>query len=150
VDAKEYSTLLKINLNLVIQSRFRRLLVELLRLFNFTLFDFSLLLWTLVSSMTSVQNRRQNVFNIGLYICAGGLDILKFDKNSTNLQRCTGAGVSKSTPAGVLTIFEIRSGAGVDFFKEGPEPESAFLLEVTLFIIDYYYCRCFFTKHDIT
>ena len=27
------------------------------------------------------------------------------------------------TPAGVLTIFENRRGAGVDFFKEGPEPE---------------------------
>jgi len=31
--------------------------------------------------------------------------------------------VSESTPAGVLTIFEKRSGAGVGFSKEGPEPE---------------------------
>jgi len=32
------------------------------------------------------QNRRQNVFNRGggLYVCAGGLDILKIDQNSTD------------------------------------------------------------------
>ena len=29
--------------------------------------------------------------------------------------------MSESTPAGVLTIFENRSGAGVDFSKEEPE-----------------------------
>ena len=29
--------------------------------------------------------------------------------------------MSEWTPAGVLKIFENRSGAGVDFFKEGPE-----------------------------
>jgi len=38
-------------------------------------------------------------------------------------QRCTQAGVSEWTPAGVLTIFENGSGAEVDFSKEGPEPE---------------------------
>jgi len=31
--------------------------------------------------------------------------------------------MSEWTPPGVLTIFENRSGAGVDCFKEGPEPE---------------------------
>jgi len=36
-------------------------------------------------------------------------------------QRFTGAGVSEWTPDGVLTIFENRSGAGVDFSKEGSE-----------------------------
>jgi len=30
------------------------------------------------------QNRRQ-VFNWGLYVCAGGIDILRFDKKSTDL-----------------------------------------------------------------
>jgi len=33
----------------------------------------------------SWQNRRQKVFTRGFYSCAGGLDILKFDKNSTDL-----------------------------------------------------------------
>jgi len=37
--------------------------------------------------------------------------------------RCAGAGVSEWTPAGVLTIFENRSGADGDFSKEGPEQE---------------------------
>jgi len=36
---------------------------------------------------------------------------------------CAGAGVSEWTQAEVLTIFENRSGAGVDFLKEGTEPE---------------------------
>jgi len=49
-------------------------------------------------------------------------------------QRCTGAGVSEWTPAGVLTNFENRSGAGVDFFKK--EPDSYFEYEVSLLIID--------------
>ena len=31
------------------------------------------------------QNRRQKVFNWGLYVCAGGIDILKFHKNLTDL-----------------------------------------------------------------
>jgi len=38
------------------------------------------------------QNRRQEIFNMGalrfcggLYVCAGGLDVLKIDKNSTDL-----------------------------------------------------------------
>jgi len=31
------------------------------------------------------QNRRQKVFDWGLYACAGGIDILKFDKRSTDL-----------------------------------------------------------------
>jgi len=34
-------------------------------------------------------------------------------------QRCTGAGVSEWTPAGVLTNFENRSGAGLDFLRKG-------------------------------
>jgi len=40
---------------------------------------------------------------------------------TTLYQGCTGAGVSEWTPAGVLTIFENRSGVGVDFSREGPE-----------------------------
>ena len=32
-----------------------------------------------------LQSRSQKVFNRGLYFCSGGLDILKFDKNSTDL-----------------------------------------------------------------
>jgi len=35
-------------------------------------------------------------------------------------------GVSEWTPARVLTIFENRIGARIDFFKEGPETESVF------------------------
>jgi len=31
------------------------------------------------------QNRRQKVFNKGLWVCARGLDTLKIDKNSTDL-----------------------------------------------------------------
>jgi len=31
------------------------------------------------------QNRHQKVFNRGLYVCSEGLDILKFEKNSTDL-----------------------------------------------------------------
>jgi len=70
---------------------------------------------------------------------------------TTLYQRCTGAGVSEWTPAGVLTIFENRSGVGVDFSKEGPEWSwSQFFNEVSLFIIDFYYCRLFFTKHVLT
>jgi len=46
--------------------------------------------------------------------------------------------------AGVLTNFENRSGAGVDFFKE--RPESFVEYEVSLLIIDYYYCSLFFYK----
>jgi len=41
----------------------------------------------------------------------------------TKHQRRTRAGVSEWTPAGVLTIFKNRSGAGVGFSKEWPEPE---------------------------
>jgi len=68
-------------------------------------------------------------------------------------QRCTGAGASEWTPAGVLTIFENRSGAGVDFFKERLEPElsrSHFLNMrlVCLFLI-IIIADCFFTKHVI-
>jgi len=44
--------------------------------------------------------------------------------------------VSEWTPAGVLTNFENRSGAGVEFFKEGPEPESFYEYEVSLLITD--------------
>jgi len=48
------------------------------------------------------QNRRQKVFNKGaLHLCGGGLDILKIDKNSTNLQRFLfqfgGLGAAKHT-----------------------------------------------------
>jgi len=28
----------------------------------------------------SQQNRREKIFNRGLYVCSGGVDILKFDK----------------------------------------------------------------------
>jgi len=38
------------------------------------------------------QNRHQKVFNRGLYHCAVGLDILKFDKNSTDLPCGNGTG----------------------------------------------------------
>jgi len=69
-------------------------------------------------------------------------------------QRCTGTGGSEWTPAGVLTIFENRSGAVVDFFKKGPELEwsrSQFfnkrLLCLLLIIIN---ADCFFSKHVIT
>ena len=68
------------------------------------------------------------------------------------IQRCTGAGVSESTPAGVLTIFENRSGAGVDFCNEEPEwSRSQFFNErlVFLFFI-VIVADCFFTKHVIT
>jgi len=51
--------------------------------------------------------------------------------------------------AGVLTNFENRSGAGVDLFTEGPEPESFFEYEISLLIFDYYCCRLFFAKHVI-
>jgi len=30
----------------------------------------------------TLRNRRQKIFNKGLYVCAGGLDIQNFDKNS--------------------------------------------------------------------
>jgi len=33
------------------------------------------------------QNRRQKVFNKGVSICAGGIDILKFYKNFTDVLR---------------------------------------------------------------
>jgi len=64
---------------------------------------------------------------------------------------CTGAGVSEWTPAGVLTIFENRSGPRVDFFKEGPEPEwsqSQFFNKRLLCLL--LICKLFFTKHVIT
>ena len=72
----------------------------------------------------------------------------------SRLQRCTGARVSEWTPAGVLTIFENRSGAGVDFLRKGRSRSGAgvsfFEYEVSL-LIDYYYCcrLFFFTKHVI-
>ena len=31
------------------------------------------------------QNRRQKIFDWGLYVCAGGAGILKFDKKSSDL-----------------------------------------------------------------
>ena len=43
--------------------------------------------------------------------------------NRCTWQRCTGTGVSESTPARFLTIFENRSRVGVGFSKEEPEPE---------------------------
>jgi len=51
-------------------------------------------------------------------------------------QWCTGAGVSESNPAGVLTIFENRSGARVDFSKEEPR-RSQFFNEM---LVCLYYC----------
>ena len=44
--------------------------------------------------------------------------------------------MSKWTLTGVLTIFENRSGAGVDISKEEPEPESFYEYEVSLLITD--------------
>jgi len=39
-----------------------------------------------ISESSTFQNRRQKVFNRGaLHLCGGGLDILKIDKNSTDL-----------------------------------------------------------------
>jgi len=35
--------------------------------------------------VTTQQNRRQKVFSRGALGCAGGLDTLKIDKNSTDL-----------------------------------------------------------------
>ena len=58
--------------------------------------------------------------------------------------------MSEWTPAGVLTNFENRSGAGVDLLRKGPEsgvePELFFECVVSLLIADYYYCRLFFYK----
>jgi len=53
--------------------------------------------------------------------------------------------VSERTQAGVLTNFENRSGAGVNFFKEGPEPESFYEYEVCLSLI-VIIAGCFFYK----
>jgi len=36
---------------------------------------------TIINEKT-YQSRRQKIFNRGLYVCAGGLDIRKFDENS--------------------------------------------------------------------
>ena len=62
--------------------------------------------------------------------------------------------MSESIPAGVLTIFENRSGAGIDFFKEGPEPEwsrSQFLIKRLLcLLLIIIIADCFFTKHVMT
>jgi len=64
--------------------------------------------------------------------CGSGLDRIQFYririgltvKNlSVSYLWCIEAGVSEWTPAGVLMNMENRSGAGVDFFKEKPEPE---------------------------
>ena len=57
----------------------------------------------------------------------------------SEVYRSPSAGVDS---AGVSTIFENRSGAGVDFFKEGPEPESVFdkRLLCTLLIIIFADC----------
>ena len=59
--------------------------------------------------------------------------------------------MSEWTPAGVLTIFENRSGAGVGLSEEGPEPEwnrSHFFVKrlVCLFLI-IIIADCIFTKH---
>ena len=58
------------------------------------------------------------------------------------------------TAGGVLRIFENGSGARLDFFKEGPEPEwnrrqffNKRLLCLLLIIIS---ADCLFTKHVIT
>ena len=44
---------------------------------------------------------------------------INFSSCSGGSKRCTRTVVSEKTPAGVLTIFENRSGAGVSFFRKG-------------------------------
>jgi len=51
--------------------------------------------------------------------------------------------VSEWTPAGVFTIFENRSGAGVDFLKEGPELESAFNKSLVCLLLIIIIADCF-------
>jgi len=68
------------------------------------------------------------------------------------LQRCTGAGVSEWTPAEVLTNFENRSGAGVDFLGKGRSGAGVIFFNmrlICLFLIGII-AGCFFTKHVIT
>jgi len=67
-------------------------------------------------------------------------------------QRCTGAGVWEWTPAGVLTIFENGSGAGVDFSKEGPEWSWShfFNKRLVCLLLNNIIADCFFTKHVTT
>ena len=60
-----------------------------------------------------------------MMIRIGAFHIASLRQRPCTWQRCTGAGVSEWAPAGVLTIFENRSGARVDFSKEGQEPEWA-------------------------
>jgi len=50
------------------------------------------LMWLTLSNPTQAceyrQNRRQMVFNRGLYVCAEVFDILKIDKKCTDLVFC--------------------------------------------------------------
>ena len=59
--------------------------------------------------------------------------------------------MSEWTPARVLTNFENRSGAGVDFFKEGPELDwrrSHFLnMRLDCLLLIDIIAGCLFTKH---
>jgi len=82
-------------------------------------------------------------------------EILLDTGRTTGCQRCTGTRVLEWTAGGVLTIFENRSGARLDPFKEGPEPEWSrrqffnkrlFCLLLIIIII----ADCFFTKHVMT
>jgi len=67
--------------------------------------------------VTLKQNRRQKVFNRGLYVCAGALDILKIDKTPLiysvsyfNLGRL-GAPfgvISPPTPHPVARVMQVR------------------------------------------
>jgi len=57
------------------------------------------------------QNRSQKIFNRGLYVCPGGIDILKFGKNSwfvvftlVGLKFCLG-GLAHQSPRGDGTVF---------------------------------------------
>jgi len=61
--------------------------------------------------------------------------------------------VSEWTPAGVLTNFENRSGAGVDLLRKGPDPEwsQSYFLNVWLvcLLLIIIIAGCFFTKDVI-
>jgi len=70
------------------------------------------------------------------FLCYGRSALTSLKTWFWKYQKCARAGVSEWTPAGVLTNFENRSGAGVIFSE----------YEVTLLIINYYYCRLFFLQ----
>ena len=60
--------------------------------------------------------------------------------------------MSEWTPAGVLTNFENKRGAGVDFFRERPEwSRSHFLnMRFVCLLLIIIIAVCFSTKHVIT